>query len=75
MRVIAALFLFSTAVPAAGDSIRDVDFKNFVYAWPNLDTPLRMILTERPPELLPDWDRFIADQLRAGVQQLKEATW
>jgi penicillin amidase len=52
--------------------------ENFVYAWPNLDTPLRMILTERPPELLPEghasWDEFIVAKLNAGVQQLKEET-
>jgi penicillin amidase len=54
--------------------------ENFVYAWPNLDTPLRIILTERPAELLPErgryatWDAFIVDKLRDGVRQLKEAT-
>lgn len=48
--------------------------ENFVYLWPNLDTPLRMILTERPPELLPDWAQFVVDKLKAGVRQLKETT-
>ena len=48
--------------------------ENFVYLWPNLDTPLRIILTERPPELVTDWDQFILDKLKAGVRQLKETT-
>ena len=54
--------------------------ENFVYVWPNLDTPLRIILTEKAPELLPEpgrymtWDEFIAGNLKAGVRQLKEVT-
>ncbi|HEV2707850.1 MAG TPA: penicillin acylase family protein [Pyrinomonadaceae bacterium] len=51
--------------------------EQFVYAWPNLDTPLRIILTERPPELLVEgergasWEQFILDNLKNGVAQLK----
>jgi penicillin amidase len=51
--------------------------EEFVYAWPNLDTPLRIILTERPAELLfePEryatWDEFILGNLQSGVEQLK----
>jgi penicillin amidase len=50
--------------------------EQFVYAWPNLDTPLRIILTERPPELLTErqasWDQFMLANLRSGIGQLKE---
>jgi penicillin G amidase len=52
--------------------------EEFVYAWPNLDTPLRIILTERPRELLAgrdrceNWEQFILDNLKGGVGQLKE---
>jgi penicillin G amidase len=50
--------------------------ENFVYAWPNLDTPLRMILKEQPVDLLPGryatWEQFIAGMLKDGIRQLKE---
>jgi penicillin amidase len=52
--------------------------EEFVYAWPNLDTPLRIILTERPTELLVEperyatWEQFILGNLQSGVEQLKE---
>jgi penicillin amidase len=52
--------------------------EQFVYAWPNLDTPLRVILSERPAELLAvregyaTWERFILDNLKGGVARLKE---
>ncbi len=52
--------------------------EQFVYAWPNLDTPLRIILTERPVELLVEpssyatWKQFIVGNLKSGVEQLKE---
>jgi penicillin amidase len=52
--------------------------EEFLYAWPNLDTPLRIILTERPPELLveperhADWEAFLLENLRSGIALLKE---
>lgn len=52
--------------------------EEFVYAWPNLDTPLRIILTERPEELLvgreryATWEEFILANLKSGVARLKE---
>jgi penicillin amidase len=52
--------------------------EQFVYAWPNLDTPLRIILTERPAELLVEreryatWEQFLVGHLKSGVEQLKE---
>src|ERR1051325_364957 len=52
--------------------------EEFLYAWPNLDTPLRIILTERPPELLveperyADWESFLLENLRSGIALLKE---
>ncbi len=52
--------------------------EEFVYAWPNLDTPLRIILTARPEELLAGrdagagWEEFILSNLRSGVARLKE---
>ncbi|MET0622965.1 MAG: penicillin acylase family protein, partial [Pyrinomonadaceae bacterium] len=52
--------------------------EQFVYAWPNLDTPLRAILTERPPELLAglephaSWDAFLLESVRSGVGLLRE---
>lgn len=52
--------------------------EQFVYAWPNLDTPLRAILTERPPELLAglgphaSWDSFFVENLKSGVALLRE---
>lgn len=54
--------------------------EQFVYAWPNLDTPLRIILTEKPPELLiePDrhatWDDLIVANLESSIRQLKATT-
>ncbi|HLM55157.1 MAG TPA: penicillin acylase family protein [Pyrinomonadaceae bacterium] len=52
--------------------------ERFVYAWPNLDTPLRIILTERPAEWFAvrgryeDWEQFITANLKRGVAELKE---
>jgi penicillin amidase len=52
--------------------------EQFVYAWPNLDTPLRSILMEKPPELLieperhANWDSFILENLKSGIERLKE---
>lgn len=52
--------------------------EHFVYAWPNLDTPLRAILTERPPELLAglephaSWEAFLLESMRSGVGLLRE---
>jgi penicillin amidase len=52
--------------------------EEFVYTWPNLDTPLRIILTERPPELLfePEryatWEQFLLENLKNGVARLRE---
>lgn len=60
-------------------SCADAD-ENFIYAWPNLDTPLRLILSEKPAELLPEpgryatWDRFIVDSLKVSIADLKAAT-
>ena len=48
----------------------------FFYAWRNRETPLRMLLTERPPELLPEptryptWEAFIRAKLAKSLQQL-----
>jgi penicillin amidase len=50
----------------------------FVYAWPNLDTPLRIILTERPSEWFvadgryETWEQFILAALKSSVEELKE---
>jgi penicillin amidase len=52
--------------------------EQFLYAWPNLDTPLRAILTERPPELLAgiephaSWEAFLLENVRGGVGLLRE---
>jgi penicillin amidase len=52
--------------------------EQFVYAWPNLDTPLRIILTERPAEWFAgpgryeNWEEFIMANLKRGVAELKE---
>jgi penicillin amidase len=52
--------------------------EHFVYAWPNLDTPLRAILTERPTELLAglgaheSWDSFLLENMKGGVGLLRE---
>jgi penicillin amidase len=53
--------------------------ESFVYSWQKLDAPLRAMLTERIPELLPDascgdWDGFILAQLAESVRQVKAAT-
>jgi penicillin amidase len=49
----------------------------FSYAWRNKETPLRMLLTARLPELLPapgqysTWDAFIRAKLADSLQQLR----
>jgi penicillin G amidase len=49
----------------------------FFYAWRNQETPLRMLLSARIPELLPapshyeTWDVFIRDTLEKSLQQLR----
>jgi penicillin amidase len=49
----------------------------FFYAWRNQETPLRMLLSARIPELLPEpthyatWDVFIRDTLEKSLQQLR----
>lgn len=49
----------------------------FSYAWRNKETPLRILLSSRLPELLPDpiryptWDVFIRDKLAESLQQLR----
>jgi penicillin amidase len=54
--------------------------ENFLYAWPNLDMPLRLILSEKPAELLPEptryatWNQFMVATLKAGIADLKAAT-
>ncbi len=68
---------------------RDAD-KDFVYGWSYIDTPLQALLTQKPPELLPDpmhyksWDDFILGQLQQSAQalqaenpdiKLSELTW
>jgi penicillin amidase len=51
----------------------------FSYAWHNRETPLRLLLTARPPELLPDptryptWEAFLRGQLAESLQQLFRA--
>jgi penicillin amidase len=51
----------------------------FFYAWRNRETPLRMLLTERPPELLPEptryptWEAFMRGKLAESLQQLRSA--
>jgi penicillin amidase len=53
---------------------RDAEFS---YAWRNRETPLRLMLTARLPELLPDpirhptWEAFIRATLEASLQQLR----
>lgn len=54
--------------------------EEFVYAWPNLDTPLRIILTEQPRELLIEperhatWNDLIIANLESSIRQFKETT-
>lgn len=51
--------------------------KNFSYSWTYSDTPLKALLTEKPPRLLPDaahyrnWDDFIFGQLQHSLQQVQ----
>jgi penicillin amidase len=53
---------------------RDADFS---YVWRNRETPLRLLLTARLPELLPDpigyrtWDAFLRGTLEERLQQLR----
>jgi penicillin amidase len=50
----------------------------FVYHWTYIDTPLQQMLTEKPPQLLPDpqryasWEAFILGVLEASARQLQE---
>jgi penicillin amidase len=50
----------------------------FVYHWTHIDTPLQHMLTEKPPQLLPDpqgyasWEAFILGVLEASARQLQE---
>lgn len=68
-----ALSVFTPLVRACAEAD-----EQFVYAWPNLDTPLRIILTERPAEWFAvpgryeDWGQFIMANLKRGVAELKE---
>lgn len=68
-----ALSVFTPLVRACAEAD-----EQFVYAWPNLDTPLRIILTERPAEWFAvrgryeDWEQFIMANLKRGVAELKE---
>lgn len=50
----------------------DPDFK---YAWRQMETPLRQLLTQRPGQVLPeqyhdDWDAFVVASLRAASEAL-----
>ncbi len=52
--------------------------RRFSYAWSNKETPLRMMLTNRIPEILPDpehfpdWDAFVLGKLEKAVQDLRK---
>lgn len=51
----------------------------FIYRWPKLDVPLRVLLTQRPPELLPDasfatWDGFVLALLEESVKDVQSLT-
>lgn len=52
--------------------------ESFAYCWQNIETPLRMMLTAKQPELLPDperyddWDSFILGNLEESVKQLRK---
>jgi penicillin amidase len=52
--------------------------ESFAYCWQNIETPLRMMLTEKRPELLPDpehyddWDSFILGNLEESVEQIRK---
>ena len=53
---------------------KEVD-ENFVYTWRTIEPPLRMVLTEQVPELIPDtsypnWDVWIRGKLEEVLQQL-----
>jgi penicillin amidase len=64
--------VFTPIVQACAEADED-----FVYAWPNLDTPLRIILTERPPELVGEygtWDDFLLSNLKSGLAELRKKT-
>lgn len=50
---------------------------SFTYAWRELETPLRSLLTEQAPETLPDrqyadWHGFLAATLRRTADELKQ---
>lgn len=52
--------------------------KTFSYAWRELETPLRALLSERLPETLPNrsfshWDEFLRAILKDTVRQLRTA--
>ena len=50
--------------------------KRFSYTWINMETPLRALLSERIPEILPDpanypdWEKFILSKLKSSIDQL-----
>lgn len=50
--------------------------KRFSYTWRNMEPPLRMLLKEKIPEILPDptnypnWERFILSKLEQSIEQL-----
>ncbi|MGB9178615.1 MAG: penicillin acylase family protein [Pyrinomonadaceae bacterium] len=66
----------SVFTPLLRDCVEADD--EFIYSWPNLDTPLRIILTEKPPELLieperhANWDSFILENLKSSIGRVKE---
>jgi penicillin amidase len=50
---------------------------SFTYAWRELETPLRSLLTEQAPETLPDrqhadWHQFLAETLQRTANELKQ---
>ena len=50
--------------------------RRFSYSWRNMETPLRILLTERIPATLPDpanypdWEHFIRSKLKESIEQL-----
>ena len=50
--------------------------RRFSYSWRNMETPLRILLKERIPEILPDpanypsWEEFILSKLERCIEQL-----
>ena len=50
--------------------------KRFSYTWRNMEPPLRTLLKEKIPEILPDpanypnWERFILSKLEKSIEQL-----